>query len=111
MAATETGHGIRPSGYRLPEETRLGRVRLQVADLDRPIVFYEQVLGMRVIRRTEASASLGPHGEDRQIVQLRQLATARPVPRRGLPGLYQFATLPPDRASLARLARSLSHLT
>src|SRR5437763_15477353 len=102
MAATETGHGIRPSGYRLPEATRLGRVRLQVADLDRSIVFYEQVLGMRVIRRTEDSASLGPHGEDREIVHLRQLATARPVPRRGLLGLYHFAILLPDRHSLRR---------
>jgi len=110
MAATETGHGIRPSGYRLPEETRLGRVRLQVADLDRSIVFYEQVLGMRVIRRTEDSASLGPHGEDREIVHLRRLATARPVPRRGLLGLYHFAILLPDRASLGRFVAHLSEI-
>ena len=110
MAATETGHGIRPSGYRLPEETRLGRVRLQVADLDRSIVFYEQVLGMRVIRRTEDSASLGPHGEDREIVHLRQLATARPVPRRGLLGLYHFAILLPDRASLGRFVAHLGEI-
>src|SRR5437868_15456028 len=102
MAATETGRGIRPSGYRLPEETRLGRVSLQVADLDRSIVFYEQVLGMRVIRRTGDSASLGPHGEDRELVHLRHLATARPVPRRGLLGLYHFAILLPDRAPLGR---------
>ena len=110
MAATETGHGIRPSGYRLPEETRLGRVRLQVADLDRSIVFYEQVLGMRVIRRTEDSANLGPHGEDREIIHLRHLATARPVPRRGLLGLYHFAILLPDRASLGRFVAHLSEI-
>jgi hypothetical protein len=29
--------GIRPKGYRLPESTHLGRVRLQVADLERSI--------------------------------------------------------------------------
>ena len=110
MAATETGHGIRPSGYRLPEATRLGRVRLQVADLDRSIVFYEQVLGMHVIRRTEDSASLGPHGEEREIVHLRHLATARPVPRRGLLGLYHFAILLPDRASLGRFVAHLSEI-
>src|SRR5256885_1038123 len=110
MAATETGHGIRPSGYRLPEETRLGRVRLQVADLERSIVFYEQVLGMHVIRRTEDSASLGPHGEDREIVHLHELRTARAVPRRGLLGLYHFAILLPDRAALGRFVAHLGEI-
>src|SRR5437868_14111625 len=110
MAATETGHGIRPSGYRLPEETRLGRVRLQVADLERSIVFYAQVLSMRVIRRATDSASLGPHAEDREIVHLRQLSTARPVPRRGLLGLYHFAILLPDRASLGRFVAHLGEI-
>ena len=33
----DDSHGIRPKGYRLPEATRLGRVRLQVADLDRSL--------------------------------------------------------------------------
>ena len=101
-------HGIRPKGYRLPEATRLGRVRLQVADLERSLSFYERVLGMRVIRRTADSASLGPHGEDREIVHLRQLRSARPVPKRGLLGLYHFAILLPDRASLGRFVAHLA---
>lgn len=103
-------HGIRPEGYRLPESTRLGRVRLQVADLDRSISFYENVLGLRVIRRNEDSASLGPHGEEREIVHLHQLTTARPVPRRGLLGLYHFAILLPDRASLGRFVAHLAEI-
>ena len=107
---TDTGHGVRPRGYRLPEATHLGRVRLQVADLDRSIAFYEQVLGMRVVRRTEDSAGLGPHGEDREIVHLHQLASARPVPRRGLLGLYHFAILLPDRASLGRFVAHLGQI-
>jgi len=85
-------------------------VRLQVADLDRSIAFYEQVLGMRVVRRTEDSAGLGPHGEDREIVHLHQLASARPVPRRGLLGLYHFAILLPDRASLGRFVAHLGQI-
>jgi catechol 2,3-dioxygenase len=104
---TEDATGIRPREYRLPESTHLGRVRLQVADLDRSIAFYEEVLGMRVLDRTEDSARLGPHGEDREIVHLHQLASAKPVPRRGLLGLYHFAILLPDRASLGRF---ISHL-
>jgi len=101
-------HGIRPKGYRLPESTRLGRVRLQVADLERSLAFYENILGFRTIRRDADSASLGPYGEDREIVHLQQLKTARAVPRRGLLGLYHFAILLPDRASLGRF---VSHLT
>jgi catechol 2,3-dioxygenase len=107
--ATEQ-HGIRPKGYRLPESTRLGRVRLQVADLERSLAFYEKVLGMRVIRRTADSLSLGPHGEEREIVHLRELKSARGVPRRGLLGLYHFAILLPDRASLGRFVAHLAEM-
>ena len=110
VPGTDIAHGIRPKGYRLPEETHLGRVRLQVADLDRSIDFYEKVLGLRVIRRSDDSASLGPHDEDREIVHLRQLRTARPVPRRGLLGLYHFAILLPDRASLGRFVAHLGEI-
>jgi catechol 2,3-dioxygenase len=106
--AANEQRGIRPKGYRLPESTRLGRVRLQVADLERSLSFYDRVLGMRVIRRTADSVSLGPHGEDREIVHLRQLRSARPVPKRGLLGLYHFAILLPDRASLGRFVAHLS---
>jgi len=106
--AANEQRGIRPKGYRLPESTRLGRVRLQVADLERSLAFYDRVLGMRAIRRTADSVSLGPHGENREIVHLRQLRTARPVPKRGLLGLYHFAILLPDRASLGRFVAHLA---
>jgi catechol 2,3-dioxygenase len=107
---TEEQRGIRPRGYRLPEATRLGRVRLQVADLERSLRFYETVLGLRVINRANDSVSLGTHGEDREIVYLHQLPTARPVPRRGLLGLYHFAILLPDRASLGRFVAHLGEI-
>jgi catechol 2,3-dioxygenase len=109
-ATTERTTGIRPSGYRLPESTHLGRVRLQVADLDRSLAFYEEVLGMRVIKRDSESASLGSHGDDHEIVHLHRLSSARPVPRRGLLGLYHFAILLPDRASLGRFIAHLGEI-
>ena len=108
--ATDVEQGIRPKGYRLPEATHLGRVRLQVADLERSLAFYEEVLGMRVIGRGEESVSLGPHGEDREVVHLHELRTARAVPRRGLLGLYHFAILLPDRASLGRFVAHLGEI-
>ena len=102
--------GIRPRNYRLPDETRLGKVRLQVADLDRSVVYYERVVGLRVINRNADSVVLGPHGDDRVIVELRQYAAARPVPPRGLLGLYHFAILLPDRASLGRFVAHLAEI-
>jgi catechol 2,3-dioxygenase len=109
-ARADEQHGVRPKGYRLPDATHLGSVRLQVADLARSLVFYEKVLGLRVIRRTNDSASLGPHGEDKEIVHLHQLTSARPVPRRGLLGLYHFAILLPDRAWLGRFVAHLAEI-
>ncbi|MDQ3673784.1 MAG: VOC family protein, partial [Gemmatimonadota bacterium] len=107
VAATR---GIRPRDYRLPEETRLGRVRLQVADLDRSVEFYQRVLGLRVITRNAKIATLGPHGDDREIVELRHYAGARRVPKRGLLGLYHFAILVPDRAALGRFIAHLAEI-
>jgi catechol 2,3-dioxygenase len=85
-------------------------VRLQVADLDRSLAFYETILGLRVIRRDVDSAGLGPQDEDREIVRLRQLRSARAVPKRGLLGLYHFAILLPDRASLGRFVAHLAEV-
>lgn len=100
-------YGIPPRGHRLPEQTRLGRVRLQVADLDRSIAYYETVIGLRVVDRGDGAARLAPLGSDRVIVELREKAGARPVQLRGQIGLYHFAILLPDRASLARFVQHL----
>jgi catechol 2,3-dioxygenase len=101
-------HGIRPKNYRLPEQTRLGRVRLQVADLERSLLFYQRVLGLRVIERSGDAATLGPHDDDHEIVELRQQRLARPVPQHGLLGLYHFAILLPDRRALGRFITHLA---
>ena len=103
----ERAYGIAPAGYRLPDETRLGRVRLQVADLDRSLSFYEGLIGLRVLRRGPDTAELAAHGGDEVLVELRARPGARPVPPRGLLGLYHFAILLPDRASLGRFLRHL----
>lgn len=99
--------GIKPPGFRLPPETRLGRVRLQVSDVERSLDYYRNVLGLRVLRRDGRDAVLGAHGGDRALIELHQRAGARPVPRSGRLGLYHFAILLPDRAALGRF---LTHL-
>ena len=108
--ATPGSYGESPSGFRLPETTRLGPVRLQVADLARSVEYYGSVLGMRTIERDAISASLGPHGENGSLVELRQLEGARPAAHRGSLGLFHFAILLPDRASLARFVQHLGDI-
>jgi len=100
-------YGVAPNGYRLPAATRLGKVRLQVADLEKSLAWYEKVLGLQVANRTADSASLTAQGDDKVLVELRQRTGARPVSRRGRLGLYHYAILLPDRASLGRF---LAHL-
>ena len=65
-------YGVAPPGYRLPATTRLGPVRLQVADLARSVAYYERVVGLRVLTRSERTATLGPQSEARPIVELNE---------------------------------------
>lgn len=104
--ATPGSYGEAPSGHRLPAGTRLGGVRLQVADLARSVAFYESVLGLRVTARDATSAVMGAHGDDAPLVELRHRRGAARSGRRRL-GLFHFAILLPDRASLGRFVRHL----
>lgn len=124
----ETGtqaYGIAPPGYRLPAATRLGAVRLQVADLTRSLEWYRRVLGLEPLNREPRAreprgrdmpepsgrvAHLGPPGTGAPLVELREAPGAAPVPRRGRLGLYHYAILLPDRPALGRFLRHLSEI-
>lgn len=104
-------YGLPPPGFRLPPGTRPGRVRLQVADLDRSLDYYGRVLGLSVLERSAEGASLGVRdasGAPDTLVELRERAGASPASPRGRPGLYHFAILLPDRAALGRFVRHLA---
>jgi catechol 2,3-dioxygenase len=103
-------YGVAPGGYRLPEATRLGPVKLQVANLGRSVAYYESVIGLQAISRSDGMARLGAHGDDSMLVGLRERPGATPVPGRGLLGLYHFAILVPDRAVLGRFLRHVTAL-
>lgn len=107
-----TPYGIAPDGHRLPAATHLGPVRLQVAELERSIAYYESVLGLHLLDCGEARAALGteagPAGERTVLVELRERPGAAPVPREGRLGLYHFAILLPRRADLGRFAAHLA---
>lgn len=110
-ASTSEGYGIAPPGYRLPAATRLGPVRLQVADLPRSLAWYQRVLGLEPLDRpSTAVARLGVPGAGAPLVELHERPGAAPVPRRGRLGLYHYALLLPDRAALGRFLAHLSGL-
>ena len=78
----EPARGMAPPGFRLPAATRLGRVRLQVAELERSLAYYQQVLGLRLISRTETDAALGAGGatgDDTPLVELHAHPGAAPL--------------------------------
>jgi catechol 2,3-dioxygenase len=92
--------GVRPPGYQLPDDTRIGTVHLQVADLTRSLSFYEQVLGLSPVARSGGTAVLTAHHDPFPLVALHEHPGASPS--RGRLGLYHFAILVPDRAALGR---------
>jgi catechol 2,3-dioxygenase len=108
--STALPYGIAPSGYRLPDATHVGRVRLQVADIDGSIAYYERVIGFRVIARDGLVARLGAHGDDTVLVELHEKRGVRAVARQGHIGLYHFAILLPDRGSLGQFVAHLAEL-
>ena len=106
---TSLSYGVAPPRYRLPGATHLGRVVLAVSDLECSLDFYQQVLGLRVLARGDATATLGAHGDDRVLVELRTGDGVKPLARPRL-GLYHFAILLPSRAALGAFIRHLAGL-
>jgi catechol 2,3-dioxygenase len=91
----------------LPPETRIGSVRLQIADLDRALAFYEILLGFRLLRRESNHAELSATGSAPSQIFLSELPGARPKPARST-GLYHVAIRLPSRRELARLLKRLA---
>ena len=108
--ATPGSYGEAPSGYRLPAGTRLGPAHLQIADLTRSLEYYQTVLGFRVVRQEAAHAVLAAHGDDTPLVELHERTGTHAAGRRGRLGLYHYAILLPDRASLGRFVRHLASI-
>ncbi|MEQ9569687.1 MAG: VOC family protein [Longimicrobiales bacterium] len=106
----DTGLGSGPLPTRLPATTRLGPVRLQVAELGRSVAYYGTVLGFEAKTLGEGTVSLSPSGADAPLVVLHERPGARPAAPRGRLGLFHFAILLPTREDLGSFLRHLSQL-
>lgn len=102
--------GIAPPAYRLPPAAHVGTVDLQVSDLERSLAYYQQVLGLHLLARGDGGAELGAAGAVESLLRLRERRGAARVPHQGRFGLYHFAILLPDRASLGRFVAHLAEV-
>jgi len=94
--------------FRLHARAHPGRVRLQVAELERSVAFYEGVLGLGVLARGAQHASMGQADAATPLVELHERPGAAPVQERGRLGLFHFALLLPDRAALGAFITHLA---
>lgn len=92
-----------------PPATRIGHVHLKVADLERAIAFYRDVLGLEVTARYGTQAAFLSAGGYHHHIGLNTWESAGGTPPpAGHTGLYHTAFLYPDRRALAQaLARAL----
>ena|SRR5687767_7717581 len=89
-------------------QVRIGHVHLKVADLDRAITFYRDVLGFEVTQRFGAQAAFLSAGGYHHHIGLNtwESLDGDPPPR-GATGLYHLAILYPTRGELASALRRL----
>ncbi|PYP50392.1 MAG: glyoxalase [Gemmatimonadetes bacterium] len=89
-------------------DTRIGHVHLTVADLDRSVRFYRDVLGFDVSTRYGSDAVFLSAGGYHHHIGLNTWAgRGAPPPAPGTTGLYHFAILYPHRKALAVAVRRL----
>ncbi|PAP75850.1 VOC family protein [Rubrivirga marina] len=86
----------------------IGHVHLKVADLDRALAFYRDVLGFEVTQRYGTQAAFVSAGGYHHHIGLNTWESrGGSPPPRGATGLYHVAILYPDRATLADALRRL----
>jgi catechol 2,3-dioxygenase len=90
------------SPYTIPDQTRIGHVHLKVADLDRSLAFYRDLLGFSLITMYGNEAAFISAGGYHHHIGLNTWYSkdAPPAPVRGA-GLFHTAILYPTRRDLA----------
>jgi catechol 2,3-dioxygenase len=89
-------------------QVRIGHVHLKVADLERALNFYRDVLGFEVTQRLGKDAAfLAAGGYHHHIAINTWESAGGPPPPPGATGLYHLAIVYPTRAALADALRKL----
>ena len=91
--------------------TVVGHVHLKVADLERAVQFYTEVLGFEVMQRIgDSAAFLSAGGYHHHIGLNTWESKGGEAPPRGATGLYHVAFLYPSRPALGHALRRLLEL-
>lgn len=89
-------------------ETRIGHVHLKVADMERALKFYRDVLGFEVTQRIGSSAAFLSAGGYHHHIGLNTWESyGGQAPAAGTTGLYHLAVVYPTRAELGDALRRL----
>jgi catechol 2,3-dioxygenase len=104
--------GVKPPAFQLPADVCHGIVRLQIADLERSLDYYQKVIGFKIKSRDDTlanrSALLATLGGT-VLLELVEKPGVRFAPHRGRLGIYHFALLLPSQGDLGRfLANALT---
>ena len=95
--------------YQLPAGTRIGHVHLKVADLERALAFYHELLGFEITQRYGDQAVFISAGGYHHHIGLNTWYSkdAPPAPLRSA-GLFHTAIVYPERKDLAAVLRRLN---
>ena len=94
----------------IPAATRIGHMHLKVADLDRAVHFYRDILGFEIVMHMDSAAFLAAGGYHHHIGLNTWESKGGSPPPPGTTGLYHFAINYPERRDLAAaLTRLLDH--
>lgn len=94
--------------YKVPQGTRIGHVHLKVADLDKALSFYKDLLGFEIMQRYGTQAVFISAGGYHHHIGLNTWYSknAPPAPR-NTAGLFHTAILYPARKDLAVVLKRL----
>jgi catechol 2,3-dioxygenase len=94
--------------YTIPAQTRIGHVHLKVADIERSLGFYRDLLGFQVMQRYGTSAVFISAGGYHHHIGLNtwHSKNADPAPV-NTTGLYHIAILYPTKKDLAEIVQVL----
>jgi catechol 2,3-dioxygenase len=101
-------HDIQPRSPAAPSGMRIGHVHLKVADLDRALAFWRDLIGLEEQQRMGSQAVfLSVDGYHHHIALNTWESAGGSPPPPGTTGLFHVALLYPDRAALGRALKRL----
>lgn len=87
-------------------EVEIGLVQIRVSNLERSLAFYQNVVGLSILRQSGREVEMSADGQNVLLI-LREIENAKVLRRNSVAGLYHFAILVPDRPSLGLVLRNL----